>query len=64
MQISEVDPTLIANAQLTKNTLRLFYHTPQIGEFETILNANTALKDTLNSFYHPSQISEFQAVHN
>ena len=34
------------------------------SEFETILNANTALKDTLNSFYHVSQISEFQATLN
>ena len=48
MQISEVDATLIANAQLTKKTSRLFYHTSQIGEFETILNANTALKNKLN----------------
>ena len=53
-----------ANAQLTKNTSHLFYHTSQIGEFETILNANTALKVALNSFYHASQISEFQATSN
>ena len=36
-----------------------------MGEFETILNANTALKNTLNfKFYHASQISEFQATLN
>ena len=35
-----------------------------MGEFETILNANTAIKDTLNSFYHASHISEFQATLN
>ena len=50
--------------QLTKNRSRLFYHTSQIGEFETILNANTALKNTLNSFYHASKISDFQATLN
>ena len=32
-----------------KNTSHLFYHTSQIGEFETILNANTALKDALRA---------------
>ena len=35
-----------------------------MGEFETILNANTALKNTLNSFYHASKISDFQATLN
>ena len=35
-----------------------------MGEFQTILNANTALKNTLNSFDHASQIGEFQAPLN
>ena len=35
-----------------------------MDEFETILNANTAIKIMLNSFYKASQISEFQATLN